>query len=398
MRNSVRLLARRWVLVAAASALLFGSLAPAAPVAEAQSGRKLPEKARKPDPSKPGDPQQPQTNEPTPPPLTAKDLEDAVQLDVNVVNVEAVVVNSKTKEILQGLTEKNFAIFEDGVKQEVTNFTPSQGPMTVVVLIEFSRLIHNRYINKAEVLRPLYVLTRSFVKPEDNVAIVAFDTRPEVVTDFTGDTKLLNAGLDFLIRNTPAFSESNVYDALAFVLQGGKADTNDLRKGTSEQDVEFGGLKQVEGRTAVIMVTLGRDTFSKLNYDKIRKVISDVGVPIYTIGVGNLFYKIYEARLSPEENLTWLQSFNTLRTFSRMSGGVYFPVTFAGEVPTVVESITNLMRSQYSLGYTPSNTRREGKTRKIEVLVDIDGDGKYGDKGFEVQHRESYVEPLGPKP
>ncbi len=51
------------------------------------------------------------------------------------------------------------------------------------------------------------------------------------------------------------------------------------------------------------------------------------------------------------------------------------------------------MRSQYSLGYTPSNSRHEGKLRKIEVKVDVDGDGKFDDKDVIVQHRESYIEP-----
>ena len=92
--------------------------------------------------------------------------------------------------------------------------------------------------------------------------------------------------------------------------------------------------------------------------------------------------------------MDWQQAFNTLRTFSRMSGGQYFPVTFAGEIPTTMQSITNLLRSQYSLGYTPTNTRREGKLRKIEVKVDLDGDGKYEDeKKIVIQHRESYLEP-----
>lgn len=101
--------------------------------------------------------------------------------------------------------------------------------------------------------------------------------------------------------------------------------------------------------------------------------------------------------MSAEENMTWQQSFLTLKTFSRMSGGQYFPVTFSSELPTTLQSITNLMRSQYSLGYTPSNTRREGKQRKIVVKVDIDGDGIYGEKeeekAYAVQHRESYLEP-----
>lgn len=382
--------------------MLVVALAPAEPGASAQSGRKPPEKARKqrpapsPDAPQPS-PDAPQSSDPDPseppPPLDPKDLQDAVKLAANIVDVETVVYHKKSGQILQNLKAGNFEIYEDGIKQEITNFLPTQGPMTVVMVIEYSRRIDNRYIGKAEVLRPLYALVTQFAQPDDNIAIVAFDVRPAVVTDFTNRPEKLRAGLDLLIRAYPAFGESNMYDALAFVLRGGKGDTVDYQAGGTVPGVEYAGLKEVESRAAVILVSLGIDTFSKINYDEVRKIIADTGVPIYTIGVGNLFYKIFESRMSPEENLTWLQAFNTQKAFSRMSGGQYFPVTFAGEIPTVMQSITNLMRSQYSLGYTPSNTRREGKQRKIEVKVDVDGDGKFGDKGYEIQHRESYLEP-----
>ncbi len=383
------------VLAVASAAILGGTLLPA----EAQSGRKPPEKARKERPEgqapKPGEPQEPEA--PPVKPLTKEELEGAITLSTAVVNVETVVYEKKSGGILQNMKQANFEVYEDGVKQEITNFAPTQGPMTLVVILEYSRRIDNRWIRKEEVIEPLYVLGRSFVKPDDNVAIVAFDTRPFVVQDFTGDVKLLNRSVDFLLRNNPAFSESNIYDALSFVLQGGKGDGIDLRNGQVSRNVPYGGLKDVEGRSAVILVSLGYDTFSKLNYDEIRKVIGSTGVPIYTIGVGNLFHKIYENRMGPEERMSWQQAFLALKTFSRMSGGKYFPVTFSGELPTTIESITNLMRSQYSLGYSPSNTRREGKTRKIEVKIDIDGDGIYGEKeeekAYAVQHRETYIEP-----
>jgi VWFA-related protein len=390
-------LARRVALAFTLSLLLFGAAAPGGLDALAQSGRKAPEKARKDQPAADPKAQQEGRNpgEPAPPPTTEKDLQEAVQLGVNVVNVETTVYNKKSGAIYTNLKAQNFEIYEDGVKQEITNFIPTEGPMTVVMVIEFSkRVTNNPYISKTEVLRPLYQLIGQGVKPDDNIAIVAFDTRPVVITDFTGNPKLLNAGLGLLLNNNGAFSESNVYDALAFVLQGGKAEAVDFGGGGLVKGVDYAGLKSVESRSAVILVSIGIDTFSKLNYDEIRKVIANTGVPIYTIGIGNLFYKIYEGRMAPEQSMSWQQAFNTLKTFSRMSGGQYFPVTFPGEMPTTIQSITNLMRSQYSIGYTPSNTRHEGKTRKIDVKVDVDGDGKPEGKDIVVQHRESYVEPL----
>jgi VWFA-related protein len=355
----------------------------AAAEASAQSGRKPPEKARKAQQNEPTPAPEPKPVEPEPPPLTQKELDEAVRLGVNVVNVETVVVEKKTGIILQNLRPENFEILEDGVKQEITNFAPTQGPITLVIVIEFSKIIQDPYfIGKGELLRPAWYFISEFVKPKDNVAIVAFDMRPEVITDFTGDVKRLQGGIDLLARNYPAFSESNLYDAIKFVLVGGKA-----------RDGEYAGLAGVEGRSAILLVSLGRDTFSKINYDEARRVVARAGVPIYCIGVGNLFYKKYEVRMTSEQTMIWQQAFATLKTFARMSGGRYYPVTFEGELPSTLRSIQNLLRSQYSLGYAPSNTRREGKMRKIQVRVDVDGDGVFGDKGYELQFRESYLEP-----
>jgi VWFA-related protein len=257
----------------------------------------------------------------------------------------------------------------------------------MVFLIEFSKRIENYYIRKNEVLDPATYFVTTFAQDKDNIAIVAFDVRPYVVTDFTGDPNKLRNGMVFLYRNHPAWSESNLYDAIKFVIEGGKVD-----------DVDYAGLKSVEQRAAIVLISIGIDTFSKINLDQTRKIVAGAGIPIYTVGVGNLFYKLAESRMAPENRLDWEMAFNTLKSFSRMTGGKYFPVTFTGEIPSTMQSIGNLLRSQYSLGYEPSNARHEGKTRKIDVQVDIDGDGKFDEKQYEVQHRESYIEPLDAAP
>ncbi|MGH9846937.1 MAG: hypothetical protein ACREEM_50210, partial [Blastocatellia bacterium] len=129
------------------------------------------------------------------------------------------------------------------------------------------------------------------------------------------------------------------------------------------------------------------------------------GVPIYVIGVGNLFLKKYDQYLDPGQGLdiiygipdrmTFLQAQNTLKTFADSTGGKYYPVTFPGEIPGVLQSISALVRNEYSLGYTPSNTRKEGKRRKIQVKVNL-GD-QIDPKLIVVQHRQSYVEAKGDK-
>jgi VWFA-related protein len=241
-----------------------------------------------------------------------------------------------------------------------------------------------------QIFRSAAVFVQSFVKQDDFVAVVTFSLKPKVIQDFTNDRHQLYGAILSAARDTLNFSESNIYDALSFVLLGGKAmQLYDEKAGPSE----YTGLQEVEGHTAVILVTLGQDTFSRITYDKALKIVAKAGVPVYTVGVGNLFYKKYEHLLGPEARLTFLQAQNSLRTFAQRSGGRYFEMTFDGEIPAIMQSIEAILRSQYSLGYVPSNTRREGKSRKIKVEVDIDGDGKADNDKLELSHRQSYIEP-----
>ena len=103
-----------------------------------------------------------------------------------------------------------------------------------------------------------------------------------------------------LLRNTPAFRETNLFDALKFVLVGGRGDSVVLEESKSEKS-DYAGLVSVQGRRrAVILVASGIDTFSKINYGDARKVAQNAGIPIYIIGTANLFFKKYEGSLDAD--------------------------------------------------------------------------------------------------
>lgn len=306
---------------------------------------------------------------------------DTIKVETNLINLDITVVDKKSGGIYQNLKPGNFEIYEDGVKQEITNFGPIDVPLTVVMILEYSRRIA---VIRNEVLNPASQFVSNFVKPKDQVAIVAYDQRPAVLNDFTDNSGQLNSSVNILYRSVPAFNESNLFDALTFVIDGGKLDKT-----------EYGGIREYPGHTAILLVSSGLDTFSKTTYDKTLKLVESAGIPIYSIGIGNLFFKLYENRLSDEARLTFYQAGNQLRSFSELSGGHYFPVTFEGEIPSTLKAISAYLRNQYSIGYATTNSRREGKRRKIEVHVDVDGDGKADDKKVTLQYRKTYVEPKG---
>ncbi len=337
-------------------------------------------------------------------------IDDTVErVDTNIVNVDAVVYNKKTGQIITGLKKENFAIFENGIKQNIASFATPESPITVTLVVEFSKWSEvfgsasGGYFEPGtyEVVRPVAQFVSKFIKPpNDYASIIAFDLRPTPITDFTNDPARLTSAVNILLRSQPAFRENNLFDALKFALIGGRGDSVVLENSKNET-ADYGGMADVRSkRRAIILVASGIDTFSRTNYDQIRRVIQEAGVPIYIISTGNLFYKKYEMYLGPTDSitgmpgrLTFLQAQNSMNTFAAESGGVHFPMTFEGEVPGYLNNINTMLRNQYSLAYDLADGHEPGKKYKIEVKVDIDGDGQYDNKMLVVQHKPFYSTP-----
>jgi VWFA-related protein len=337
-------------------------------------------------------------------------VEDVVEkVETNLVNVDAVVFNKKSGQIVAGLKKENFAIFENGVKQNIANFAEPESPITVTLVVEYSKWTElfgsasgGRFEpGQYEVIRPVAYFLSKFIKPpNDYASVIAFDMRPTPITDFTNDPRRLNETVNLLLRNYPAFRENNLFDAIKFALVGGRGDSVVLENSKDEKS-NYGGMVEVKSkRRAIILVASGIDTFSKINYDTIRRVIQEAGIPIYIISTGNLFYKKYEHLLGATDDLgggpgrlTFLQAQNTMNTFAKESGGVHYPMTFESEIPGYLNSINSLLRSQYSIAYDLLEKHEPGKKYKLEVKVDVDGDGQFDDKTFVVQHRPYYTPP-----
>ena len=332
-------------------------------------------------------------------------------VDTNIVNVDAVVFNKKTGQIITGLKKENFAIFENGVKQNISNFATPEAPITVSLVLEYSKWTefygqaNGGYFEPGvyESVRPVAMFLSKFIKPpNDYASVIAFDIRPTPITDFTNDPNRIRQTIDILLRNSPAFRENNLYDAIKFTLLGGRGDSVVLDDSKS-RTAEYAGMVDVKSkRKAIILVASGIDTFSKINFGEIRRIVQEAGVPIYIISTGNLFCKKYCDYLDPSrvmpgtpDRMSFLTAKNQLNTFAKESGGMHFEMTFPSEIPSYLNNINALLRSQYNLSYDLENPHEPGKKYKLEVKVDVDGDGTYDDKTFMVQHRP-YVS--APKP
>jgi VWFA-related protein len=333
------------------------------------------------------------------------------KINTNIVNIDAVVFNKKTGQIITGLKKENFAVFEDGVKQPISQFATPESPITVTLVVEYSKWTElfgraaGGYFEPGtyEVIRPVSQFLTRFIKPPNDFAsVIAFDIRPTPITDFTNDPNRIRQTIDILLRNQPAFRENNLYDSIKFALIGGRGDTVVLDN-SKERTADYGGMVDVKSkRRAIILVASGIDTFSKINYGEVRKIIQESGIPIYIISTGNLFYKKYEQYLDATDSLTglpgrltFLQAQNAMNTFAKESGGMHFPMTFESEVPAYLNTINGLLRSQYNMAYDLTTPHEPGKKYKIDVKVDVDGDGQYDDKAYVVQARPFYIPPGG---
>src|SRR5829696_7992423 len=235
-----------------------------------------------------------------------------LKVETDIVTVDAVVMNKKTGQIIGGLKKENFTIYENGVKQNISSFSTPESPITVTLVLEYSKWTETfgsaagGYFEPGvyESVRPVAGFLSKFIHPPNDFAsVIAFDLRPTPITDFTNDPTRIRQTIDLLLRNSPAFRENNLYDSLKFSLVGGKGDSVVLEN-SKEETAQYSGMVAVKSkRRAIILVASGIDTFSKINYGQVRRIIQEAGIPVYIISTGNLFYKRYEGSMGATDTI-----------------------------------------------------------------------------------------------
>ncbi len=279
----------------------------------------------------------------------------AISVAVDLVSLQ-VLVTDKKGNIITGLTPEHFKVYEDNVEQEIANFGNVDSNITVVMLVEYSRQV-SWFI--MEVWEAIYGFANS-LRPGDWVAVIGYDIRPTILTDFTQNRNDLYQALRRF--NMPAFSESNLSDALIYTLER---------------------VQEIEGKVAILLVSTGLDTFSKHTYDEALRACKESKASVYAIGLGQNFRIRAEAAgyISGAMSSELLMADNRLRSFADFTGGEAFLPRFVTEFPSIFQNISAMLRNQYSLAYVSSNTKRDGKFRKIkvEVKVDVNNDGKPDD-------------------
>jgi VWFA-related protein len=314
--------------------------------------------------------------EPEPPPPPAPVVKNppglnnfSIRVDVPVVTVDVGVILQKTHQFVPNLKQPNFRIYEDGVLQPISGFSRIQAPITALLLCEFAA---KNYAFIYDMRNAAYSFAQQ-LKPDDYVAVMTFDMRTQILTDFTQDKRVIAESLNSL--RIPGFSETNVFDALYESLDR---------------------LSRIEGRKYIVLIASGRDTFSKITLDKIlAKIKATPNVTIFAVGTGQAARIM--SNMGGAREMDYLQADNQMSTFARMTGGMAFFPRFAGEMPDIFHTINDTIRNQYELTYKPTNPKEDGTYRKLRVeLVDDEGqplkmqDEKHKPLKYDIIARDGY--------
>jgi VWFA-related protein len=333
-----------------------------------QQGPQAPAPTQEPSQPAPPAPGQSQNQrQPTAPPPP----QVAISVQSNLVTVDCVVTDQDGN-IVAGLKRENFRILDDGNRQQITNFAPTEAPITIVMLMEFSKRFGGYFGYKAKDWSYSFL---NQLKQQDWVALKTFDIKTTLVDDFTQDKRQVLQDIGSLYF--PSFSEANLFDAVLETVQQ---------------------LRDVKGKKAILVLATGFDTFSKHTLDDTLRRLKENDVPIFCVGMGEDL-DLY----SPAgAGVGYLQAKNQLSTFARMSGGYAWFPRFQGEMPAIFNSVAQMLRSQYTLVFSPS-TPPDGRYHKLAVeAVDEQGNpmelaNKKGKmKKVVVIAREGYTAPTAP--
>jgi VWFA-related protein len=313
------------------------------------------------------------------PPAQQKPQESGTTISVEVPIVTLdVIATTQQGDLLRGLKKENFRVLEDGQPQTIASFGPTDAPITMVILMEFSSLGYNFFETNARTWADALFPN---LNQKDWVALVTFSMKPQLEVDFTQDKNEVRAAISHLYF--PGFHESNVFDAIL--------DTTERLKG-------------VKGKKSILVLASGVDTFSKHTLDQTFKQLRGTDVTIFVVGLDKPFMNAMQMHggMGGRRNLDYLQAENQMKTFAQMTGGFAWFPQFDGEISGIMHDVADFLRHQYSLTYTPTNHEANGKYRKIKVeLVAEDGgpltvvDQKGKKHKWVVYAREGYNAPQG---
>jgi Ca-activated chloride channel family protein len=262
-------------------------------------------------------------------PESATDRKANIRVDTTLVLIP-VSVTTMMGTFVTALDKENFRVYEDRVVQEILTFSSQDVPMSIGIVFDTSGSMGEKLKKSREAVAQFLKVAN----PEDEFFLIEFSDRPDLVVPPTHDTGE--------ITNKLLFTKSHGSTAL---LDGVYLAMNTMRKAKNP-------------RKAILIISDGGDNHSRYTESEVKNAVVESDVQIYGIG-------IFGGASSPEE----YAGPELLRKLATMTGAHSYTVTRLAEMVDVAEKIAIELRNEYVLGYSPKNTARDGKYRRVEVKL-----------------------------
>ena len=285
-----------------------------------------------------------------PPTPTPGQAPPSFRVGIDIVSLN-VTVTDGTLRYLTDLQPEDFSVFEDGIKQDVMLFSHTNLPVALALLLDTSASMETRL----PVAQEAAVGFAKRLRPQDLAEIVNFDSRVIVLQTFTN-----SAGeLEQAIRKTSAGGSTSLFNAIYIALK-------DLKKVVAKSADEV-------RRQAIVVLSDGEDTSSLLPFEEVLDLAKRSETAIYAIGL-----KTDEA----SSGKGFKEAEFVLRQFAQETGGRAFFLTQVSELSNIYGQISDELSSQYIVGYTSKNPRRDGAWRRIVVQTTRQGTATRTKQGY----------------
>ena len=268
-------------------------------------------------------------------------------IEANVVSLDVIVTDDRGK-LVGNLQKENFRVFEDGAEQEIRYFSSEERPLWVGVLIDTSGSMQGAKIRRSVFAAQQFI---SQMKPADNAMIVTFGPAVNILNEFSSDFDAMIdsiGGIQVQLRSPTPLNQA-MFDSLQY-------------------------FKDRVGRRAMIVISDGADTASRMGPDAVHEAAREADVRIYGIGIREMGMSGGLGRMDDPAAIL-------LRGIADVTGGdSYFP-TSTSEFLGIFQTIAAELRAQYSIGYVPP-AAEGNKWRSIEVKLDR--------RGFKARTKKGY--------
>jgi VWFA-related protein len=294
-----------------------------------------------------------------------------LKVDVDVVNVLAS-VRDKKGTLIPNLEKKDFTILEDGKQQEIKYFTRETDlPLTIGLLVDVSASQRNLIDIERSAASQFF---QQVLRKKDEAFLIMFGEEAELLQDYTGSPRLLTQGLNELRVSSGVGG-----------LGPGPVPTSGDPRGTVLYDAVYlaahDKLVGEVGRKVIVVITDGVDEGSRLNIKQAIEAAQKSDAVIYSIDYSDPSAYGF----GPFGHMSVGGGESALRQMSDETGGHVYRVDRRHTLDQVFKELQDEMRSQYSIGYTPTNDVKDGSYRKLDIKLA----GK-DFKDFKVQARKGY--------